>query len=87
LYNAFIIIVLGLIFGNGLGLLFCYLQDTFGFITLDESSYYFTTAPVGFPWLQILLINVITIAVNLLVLLIPSAIISRISPVKAIRFD
>lgn len=87
LYNSFIIIALGLVFGNGLGLLFCYLQDTFGFIKLDEASYYFTTAPVGFPWLQILLINVITIAVNLLVLLIPSAIISRISPVKAIRFD
>lgn len=87
LYNAFIIIVLGLVFGNGLGLLFCYLQDTFGFITLDETSYYFTTAPVGFPWIQILFINLITIAINILVLLIPSAIISRISPVKAIRFD
>lgn len=87
LYNAFIILSAGLFLGNVIGLGLCWLQQTTGFIKLDESAYYFTEAPIHFDWLPIIGINFITIAIALIVLLLPSLVISNISPVKAIRYD
>lgn len=86
LYYASYIILLGLFWGNVLGLLLCWLQDRFGFIRLDEANYYLSVAPVAVNWWSILLLNAGTLAVILLFLLIPSWMVTRISPVKAIRF-
>jgi lipoprotein-releasing system permease protein len=87
LYNALLILLAGLFLGNALGLGICKLQQMTGFITLDESSYYFTQAPIHFDWWPIIGVNIATVAITLLVLLFPAMIITRISPVKAIRFD
>lgn len=87
LYNAILILGVGLFLGNLLGLGICLLQKTTGFIQLDESAYYFSEAPIHFEWLPILAVNVITVIITLLVLLLPTMIISKISPVKAIRWD
>jgi lipoprotein-releasing system permease protein len=87
LFNAMIILLAGLLLGNGLGLGLCWLQQQTGFIQLDESSYYFTQAPIHFDWWPILAVNIATILITILVLLLPSMIITRISPVKAIRWD
>jgi len=87
LYNALLILLAALFLGNVLGLGICKLQQMTGFITLDESSYYFTQAPIHFDWWPIIGVNIATIVITLLVLLLPAMIITRISPVKAIRFD
>jgi len=65
----------------------CLIQHHFGIIELDPSSYYLSMVPVNVNLLQILLLNVGTAVVILMMLIIPSMIISRISPVKAIRFE
>lgn len=87
LYNAFYLIVKGLFWGNFIGIGLVLIQKYFGVIQLNPENYYVNEAPVYFNWMYILLLNVGTIIICLLVLLIPSYIITKISPVKAIRFD
>ncbi|MEL6276003.1 MAG: FtsX-like permease family protein [Bacteroidota bacterium] len=86
LYYAGYIILFGLLWGNLIGLGLCWLQDTFGFVTLDEESYYLAVAPVHVKWWTILLLNVGTLVVTLLFLVIPSYLVTRIDPVRSIRF-
>lgn len=87
LYNASYLIGLGLLWGNliGLGLLFA--QKYFKLFPLNPDTYYVSEAPVYISWDYILVLNIGTFIACLLMLLIPSIIISKISPVKAIRFD
>ena len=87
LYNAFYLIMRGLFWGNFIGIGLVLIQDYFGIITLNPDNYYVNQAPVYLNWGYILLLNLGTMVICLLVLLIPSYIISKISPVKAIRFD
>lgn len=86
LYYAGYIVLVGLFWGNLIGLGLCFLQDTFGFITLDEANYYLSVAPIKIVWWRVVLLNVGTLLVTLLFLIIPSYLVSRIDPVKAIRF-
>ncbi|WP_299112953.1 ABC transporter permease [uncultured Winogradskyella sp.] len=87
LYNASYLIGLGLLWGNliGLGLLFA--QKYFKLFPLNPDTYYVSEAPVYMSLDYILLLNFGTFVLCLLMLLIPSVIISKISPVRAIRFD
>jgi lipoprotein-releasing system permease protein len=87
LYNAFYLIVRGLFWGNLIGIGLLLIQKYFGVITLNPENYYVNEAPVYINWLYILLLNIGTVVICLAVLLIPSYIITKISPVKAIRFD
>jgi lipoprotein-releasing system permease protein len=87
LYNAFYLIVIGLFWGNLIGISLLLIQQQFGIIQLPPENYYVNQAPVYLNWGFILLLNVLTVTVCFLVLLIPSYIITKISPVKAIRFD
>jgi len=87
LYNAFYLIVRGLFWGNLIGIGLILVQQYFGVIQLNPENYYVNEAPVYLNWGYILLLNLGTIITCLLVLLIPSYIITKISPVKAIRFD
>ena len=86
LYYAAYIITLGIFWGNLIGLLLCFLQDKFRFITLDEQNYYLEYAPVEVNFGTILLLNVGTLLLVLLFLIIPSYLVTRISPIRAIRF-
>lgn len=86
LYYAAYIIGMGLIWGNLIGLALCWLQRTFGFITLDEESYYLDVAPVHVHWWMVAGLNIGVLVVVLLFLIIPSYLVTRIEPVKAIRF-
>lgn len=86
LYYAAFIIVVGLFWGNLLGLGLCFLQDQFHFITLSEADYYLSYAPIHFNWLMIAAINIGTLILTVLALIIPSYLVSTISPVKAIKF-
>ncbi|MCB9351611.1 MAG: ABC transporter permease [Lewinellaceae bacterium] len=86
LYYAGYIIVLGLFWGNLIGIGLCLLQDRFEFITLSEENYYLSTAPIDLNFWPILLLNLGTLAITLFFLIIPSYLVTSISPVKAIRF-
>jgi lipoprotein-releasing system permease protein len=87
LYNAFYLIIRGLFWGNLIGIALLLIQQQFGIIQLNPENYYVNQAPVYLNWGYIALLNLLTITVCFLVLLIPSYIITKISPVKAIRFD
>ena len=87
LYQSAYLVAKGLFYGNIIGIGLCLLQHYFGIIKLDESSYYLSTVPINFNLLYILGLNLGTLLLTVLMLIIPSYLISRISPVKAIRFD
>jgi lipoprotein-releasing system permease protein len=86
LFNATYLIGLGLLLGNILGVGLGYFQQQTHFFKLDEASYYMTFVPVQFSLSDILLLNLGTLVICLLVLIVPSMLVSKISPVKAIRF-
>ncbi len=87
LIDAAYIIGIGVVLGDLLGIALCLLQQHFGLITLPVESYYVDAVPVDLELWPILILNVGTMLVCLLALLIPSALVTRISPVRAIRFD
>lgn len=87
LYNASYLIMRGLFWGNLIGISLLLVQKYFGVIQLNPENYYVTQAPVNIDILTIVLLNVGTIVLCLLVLLIPSYIITKISPAKTIRFE
>ena len=87
LYNASYLIIRGLIWGNIIALVFCFVQKFFGIIKLDPASYYVREVPINLDVLNMLLINFGTIAVCVFVLIIPTYVVTRISPVRAIRFS
>jgi lipoprotein-releasing system permease protein len=87
LYNASYLIGIGLFWGNLIGLALLFAQQQFKLFPLDPSIYYVTEAPVYISLGYILWLNIGTFVICLLMLLIPSAIISKISAVKAIRFQ
>ncbi|OXA71942.1 transmembrane permease [Flavobacterium aquidurense] len=87
LYNAFYLIIRGLFWGNLIGIAILLVQQHFGIVQLNPENYYVNQAPVYINWGYVALLNLLTITVCFVVLLIPSYIITKISPVKAIRFD
>lgn len=87
LYNASFIIGRGLVFGNIIGLGIAFLQLHFQLFRLDQESYYVSYVPVQLEVASVLLLNLGTLILCLLFMLIPSYIIMRISPVRAIRWD
>lgn len=87
LYNAAYLIGRGLLWGNGIGLTLLLLQKYFGIIKLNPESYYVNEAPVDINLFYLLLLNIGTVVVCLIVLLIPSYIITKITPSKSIRFE
>lgn len=87
LYNAFYLIIRGLFWGNLIGISLLLIQQQFGVIHLNPENYYVNVAPVYINWGYVILLNLLTVTVCFMVLLIPSYIITKISPVKAIRFD
>ncbi|MBT8273843.1 MAG: FtsX-like permease family protein, partial [Bacteroidia bacterium] len=87
LYNAAYLIVLGLFWGNLIGLGLLFLQKKFGLFPLNPEVYYVTEAPVYISFGYVLLLNIGTFLLCLVMLMVPSIVISKISPVKAIRFE
>ncbi|WP_340074708.1 ABC transporter permease [Leptobacterium sp. I13] len=87
LYNATYLILIGLFWGNVIGIGLLLIQKYFGFIKLDPATYYVTEAPVYLNVGNILALNAGTLILCLIMLLIPSYIVSKITPVKAIRFE
>ena len=86
LSHSLVIMVTGILVGAALGLGFLFLQMKTGFIKLKEEAYYLSTAAVEIVWWQVGLICIGTLAVCLLILMIPSLLVRKIQPVKAIQF-
>ncbi len=77
----------GMLLGNVLALVLGGLQYKFKLISLDASSYYMDTVPVHFDWFYWLLLNVGVLLISVLMLVVPTMLISKIKPIKAIRFE
>ena len=87
IYNVLHLILKGLLIGNIIGISLLFIQKYFKIIKLNPENYYVTTAPVEINPLHILGINLITIFISFLFLIIPSIIITKISPAKNIKFQ
>mgnify|MGYP001411970566 CR=1 FL=1 len=87
LYNSFYLLVKGLFWGNLIGLTLLLIQKITKIIPLDPEVYYLDTVPISLDISNILLINLFTIITCMIVLIIPSYLVSKINPVKAIKFD
>lgn len=87
LYNAAYLIGKGLLWGNFIGLTLVGIQYFFAPVKLNPENYHVTEVSVSIVWWHILLLNLGTLTICLLVLTIPSYLITKISPVKALRFD
>jgi lipoprotein-releasing system permease protein len=86
-YNGVQLVVKGLLLGNLIGLGFCFLQDRFKWIKLNPHDYYMSFVPISWHWEMVLILNLLTFIIVTVVLLLPTAIIASINPIKAIRFD
>ena len=86
LRHSIIITSTGIVLGTLLGLLLLYIQKSTGFIKLKEEAYYMSEAAVKIVWWQVLLVCIATLIVSLLILTIPTYIVKKVKPVKAIQF-
>ena len=84
---AAFIIIRGLLLGNALAIGLGYLQQQFSFIKLSEKDYYVSAVPLSFQPFDFILVNFSCFAICLFLLLLPANVVSKISPVKSIRFD
>ena len=87
LYHASFLTLRGLLIGNIIGILLCFIQLQWGVFTLDPSSYYVSSVPINLNIIHLLLLNVGTLIVTFFMMIVPSLLITRISPVQAIQFD
>ncbi len=87
LYNAGYLVLKGLFWGNLIGLGILLAQKYLGFITLNSETYYVSEAPVYLDFWYILLLNICTLLLCLLMLIVPTLLITKIDPVKSIKFE
>jgi lipoprotein-releasing system permease protein len=87
LLNGSFIILRGIVIGTLLAILIIFLQNTFGFLKLSQSNYYVSEVPMHYVWFPMLLINVGSFIICNLAMLLPSYLVTKIQPVKAIKFE
>lgn len=87
IYHAAFLIIKGLLIGNIIGISLCLIQNYTGLIQLDPSSYYVSTVPINLNIMHIVILNLGTLLITVIMMILPSFIISRINPSEAIRFN
>lgn len=86
-WNGINILLRGMIIGNAIGLGIGFLQDQFKLIPLDAASYYMSYVPIDWNWPAFILINIGIVVLTAAVLWIPVMVISKVDPIRSIRFD
>jgi len=86
-YQSAFLLIKALFWGNFIGLGICWLQYYFKILKLDQSSYFIDYVPISFNFIYIILLNFGTLAITMVILLLPAHIISNISPVRTIKFN
>ena len=86
-YNGLRLVLRGLFLGNLVALAFGVIQYYLEIIPLNPETYYMDHVPIEWNWTVTLGVNLLTLVIVGIVLILPTALISRIGPVKAIRFD
>lgn len=87
MYQSSFLIAKGLLWGNLLALAICFLQLKFKIFPLNEATYYIDAVPINLVWWHILLLNIGTMLTTVTIMLLPTMLISKISPAKAIKFN
>ncbi len=87
LYQSGFLIMRGLFWGNVIGLAICFIQKYFGLIPLDEATYYIDKVPINLKAMHLLYLNAGTLALIVAMMVIPSYLITKIKPAKAIKFN
>ena len=85
--EAAILVGKGMTLGNIFGLSLASMQYFFRLIPLDAATYYVSYVPVAFPWIGLLLLNMLILIVSLLTLLAPTSLATRISPARVMHFE
>ena len=87
LTQAALLIGKGMLWGNVLGLGLACIQYFGHLVPLEAATYYVSYVPISFPWGWLIVLNILTIAISMLILLLPSMIITKISPAKVMHFE
>ena len=87
LTQAALLIGKGMLWGNVLGLGLACIQYFCHLVPLEAATYYVSYVPISFPWGWLIVLNILTIAISMLILLLPSMIITKISPAKVMHFE
>ena len=87
LWFAVFLIGKGMLWGNVIGLAFCFIQSQFGIFKLDPENYYVDTVSVSFNIWFFLLINAGTLLASVLMLIGPSFLITKINPASSMRYE
>jgi len=87
IFQAGYLIGKGMLWGNIIGILICLVQFYFHPFKLDPESYYVAYVPIKLKIWHLVLLNIGVMAITLIMMIVPSSLISRISPDKAIRFN
>jgi lipoprotein-releasing system permease protein len=87
LYLSSFIIFKGIIWGNIMGIAICFIQQHYGIISLDPENYYLDTVPIYINVLHLIYLNIATIIMSYFMMIGPSYLVTKITPVEAIRFD
>lgn len=87
IFNAFFLILIGVVLGNLLGLGLIASQDLWGWLEVDQANYFVKVVPVSWAWFSFLLVNVGVVIVCTLSMILPVAVVSRILPSRSLRFQ
>ena len=86
IYYSCFIVLKGMLIGNVIAIVLCIIQQLTGIIAIDPEMYYMDSAPIEFSWLLIPM-NIAVFIISTIILVIPSMLISKIKPTKAIKFE